>query len=130
MRKKSALVLKISNLSMANKPLTDRVPVQEAQDLMAKFQKTHDTIDRPEKFALMFCDVAESQSAVRQKLVSILQTSIQHDVDTRQEVKKVLLEIYNEDWKSFVRTSLGKIAIVLWTVASIAIGSMIDKYLQ
>jgi hypothetical protein len=111
------------------KPITDRVPAQEAEDLMAKFKKTHDTIDRPEKFAVMFCSVAESQTAVRQKLVSILQTSIQHDVETRQEVKKILLEIYNEDWKSFVRSAIGKVAILAWTAISLVIGAVINNYL-
>ena len=114
---------------MTTKPITDRVPANEAEVLMAKFKETHDTIDRPEKFAIMFCSVAESQTAVREKLVSILQTSIKHDVETREQVKNILLEIYAEDWKSFIRSSIGKIAIFVWTVITLIIGAIINSYL-
>jgi len=71
----------------------------------------------------------ESQTAVREKLVSILQSSIKLDVETREQVKNILLEIYAEDWKSFIRSSLGKIAIFVWTVITLIISAIINSYL-
>jgi hypothetical protein len=79
------------------------------------------------KFAEMFCKVAESQSAVRQKLMEVLRAAIQHDVDTRKEVKKVLKEIYDEDWKRFIRSTGAKIGAVVWTLLTLAIGYLFKK---
>lgn len=89
---------------------------------------THEIVDRPEKFAEMFCNVAQSQSAVRSKLMEVLRTAIQNDVETRREVKKVLKEIYDEDWKKFARSTGGKIAAVVWTLVTLAIGYFFKTY--
>lgn len=94
----------------------DRIPSSISQELLDGFKKTHDIIDRPEKFAEMFTKVADSQTAVRDKLSQILMLSIQHDVPTRQEVKKVLKEIYDEDWKHFIKSAWGKLALLAWTL--------------
>ena len=96
--------------------LQDRIPSSISQELLNSFKKTHDIIDRPEKFAEMFTNVADSQNAVRDKLAQILILSIQHDVPTRQEMKKVLKEIYDEDWKHFIKSAWGKLALLGWTL--------------
>jgi hypothetical protein len=46
-----------------------------------------------------------------------------------EQVKNILLEIYAEDWKSFIRSSLGKIAIFVWTVITLIISAIINSYL-
>lgn len=96
--------------------LQDRIPSSISHELLESFKKTHNIIDRPEKFAEMFTSVAESQNAVRNKLAEILVLSIQHDVPTRAEMKKVLKEIYDEDWKRFIRSAWGKLALLGWTL--------------
>jgi len=102
--------------------LGERIPGNLGDDVVKKLLHTHEIVDRPEKFAEMFTTVAESQNAVRQKLVEILRTSIQHDVESRKEIKKVLKEIYDEDWKHFIRSAWGKIGLAIWTAVSVAIG--------
>lgn len=96
--------------------LQDRIPSSISQELLESLKKTHDIIDRPEKFAKMFTEVADSQSLVREKLSQILILSIQHDVPTRTEMKKVLKEIYDEDWKHFIKSAWGKLALLGWTL--------------
>ena len=96
--------------------LQDRIPSSISHELLADLKKTHDIIDRPEKFAEMFTKVADTQNAVREKLSQILILSIQHDVPAREEMKKVLKEIYDEDWKYFIKSAYGKIALLVWTL--------------
>lgn len=113
------------------KEVQDRIPSSLVSDeLLEQLKHTHEIIDRPEKFASMFCDVAATQNAVREKLVEILTTSIQHDVNARKEVKKVMKELYDEDWRKFVRSAWGKIALVLWTAISTGIGFWINHWLS
>lgn len=86
------------------------------KELFENLKKTSAIIDRPEKFAQMFCSVADTQIDIRQKLSSILLLSIQKDIASRDEIKKVLIEIYKEDWRRFVRSAWGKIGFVVWTL--------------
>jgi hypothetical protein len=65
---------------------------------------------------------------VRQKLVEILRTSVQHDVETRKEVRKVLKEIYDEDWKHFIRSTGARVAAVAWTLVTLVLGYLFKKY--
>lgn len=108
---------------------SERIPGNLGEDVVKKLLHTHEIVDRPEKFAEMFCTVAESQNAVRQKLIEILRTSIQHDVESRKEIKKVLKEIYDEDWKHFIRSIWGKVAAILWTILTLGLGYLFKKYL-
>lgn len=100
----------------------ERIPSNLGEDVVAKLLHTHEIVDRPEKFAEMFCEVAKTQSAVREKLIEILSSAIQYDVESRKAVKQVLKELHDEDWKHFIRSAWGKIGLALWTAISVAIG--------
>lgn len=79
-------------------------------------QKLLQVIDRPEKFAEMFCSVAETQVSVRKKLIDILKEAVKTDTEAREAMKVILKEIYADDFKYWFRSVWGKIAIGLWTL--------------
>jgi arsenate reductase-like glutaredoxin family protein len=114
---------------MADELHNERIPASLSDDVLQKLLHTHNIVDRPEMFAEMFCKIAETQSAVRTKLMEVLRVAIQHDVPTRSEVKKVLKEIYDEDWKRFIRSTGAKIGAVVWTLITLAAGYFFKKYI-
>jgi hypothetical protein len=114
---------------MTDEPHNERIPASLSDDVLKKLLHTHDIVDRPEMFAEMFCKVAESQSAVRTKLMGVLIIAIQNDVETRNEMKKVLKEIYDEDWKRFIRSTGAKVGAIVWTIVTLALGYFFRKYI-
>lgn len=112
-----------------NEQQEERIPGNLGDDVVKKLLHTHEIVDRPEKFAEMFVTVAQSQNAVREKLVEILRSSIQHDVESRREIKRVLKEIYDEDWRKFIRSAWGRLALVVWTVITLLLGYLFKRYI-
>lgn len=95
-------------------------------DAQLKLQKTHDTLDRPEKFAELFCDVAKKQVVVQDLLRSMIQKTIQSE-ESKKHITGLIRQINKDEWKSFVRSAWGKVALVVWTVCTIALGAFFDK---
>ena len=96
-------------------------------DSKLKLETAHKIADRPEEFAKLFCCVADTQNNIRKKLTEILVLSIQHDVPSRKEIKKAIKEIYDEDWRGFLRSVWGKISLVVGILVSALIGAWINS---
>ena len=91
-------------------------------DAQIKLEKTHDTIDRPEKFAALFCKVAKEQVAVQELLSKMINRSIQSE-ESKKHLTGVIRHINSQEWKSFVRSTGGKTALAIWTVITLFLGA-------
>lgn len=86
-----------------------------------KLDKTHDMLDRPEKFAEFFKKCASNYTPIKDLLKSIIQEIIESDVDGKKAFRKLIREEVNEDWKAIISLLTPKI----WGVFLILLGALI-----
>ena len=90
-----------------------------------KLEESYAIVDRADRLAELFCKAAETQISVRQKILDVLKLAIETDAPSREQVKKILKEIHDEDWRMFVKSAWAKIGIVVWTLVTALISAYI-----
>lgn len=91
-----------------------------------KLEKTHDVLDRPEKFAELFCDVAKNQVSVQTLIKDMIRDSLTTDSKARDGLLSLIKQAMNEDWRTWFRSAWGKAGLALWTVATLALGAWLN----
>lgn len=112
---------------MAKQPKNNEDDIFDA-DSKLKLDQAYEAIDRPDRFAKIFCKVAEDQVMVQKTINKLIQKALAQDVDSRSALKGIVRQVLKEDWRSFVRSTGGKLAILLWTLAVLFLGAWADKF--
>lgn len=94
-----------------------------------KLEKAHDLLDRPEKFAKLFCDVAKNQVTVQTLLKEMIREALRGDTESREALMKLIRQAMKEDWRTWARSAWGKVGLAAWTVVTLAIGAYLDTLL-
>lgn len=94
-------------------------------DASAVLQETKDKLDRPDKFAEIFCQAAKSQVKIKECLSKIIRELVTKDTAVNQHLNNAFKEIIKKDTKAFhsmlwkkigwIVTVLGSIAVTLFT---------------
>lgn len=92
-----------------------------------KLEKAHDVLDRPEKFAKLFCDVAKNQVSVQALIKDMIRDSLNNDTKARESLLGLIRHAMREDWRVWLRSAWGKAGLALWTVATIGLGAWINS---
>lgn len=92
-----------------------------------KLEKAHDVLDRPEKFAKLFCDVAKNQVSVQTLLKEMIRESLTSDTKSRDALLGLIKQAMRDDWRIWLRSAWGKAGLAIWTVATIALGAWINS---
>ncbi len=92
-----------------------------------KLDKTHDVLDRPEKFAKLFCDVARKQVDMQTFLKEVMRELIATDPKARDSLLGLIRQAMKEDWKSWLRSRGGMVIFGIWTLITIAFGAWISS---
>lgn len=92
-----------------------------------KLDKAHDLVDRPEKFAKLFCDVAKNQVSVQALIKEMIRESVATDPKSREALLGLIRQALREDWKTWVRSAWGKAGLALWTAGTLALGAWINS---
>lgn len=91
------------------------------------YTKISASLEQPDKFAEIFCAAAKTQKSIDTILKNNVRELLQHDNETRSEIKGMLREIEKEDWKRVVK----KIGFSGWTIivaATSAIVTLIGRH--
>ena len=85
-------------------------------DAQIKLQTAHDAIQHPDKFAEIFCNAAQSQVSIKQYIRQELQESLTSDVKTKDAMRVIIKQHFDEDWRTWLKSAWGKFAILIWTL--------------
>ena len=99
-------------------------------DAQLKLDKAHNVIDRPEKFAAHFRNVAKSQTDIKKVIMEIVRECIESDVETRKHFKNLIREVENENWRGFLKTLGGKAFFGIWTLIVIVVTAIVNKFIH
>jgi hypothetical protein len=81
-----------------------------------KLDKTHDLLDRPEKFAKFFVDVSIAQTAIQNRINEMIRKALKDDNDSKKALIELIKSAQKEDWRAFVKSAWGKVALGIWTL--------------
>ncbi|QQR61107.1 hypothetical protein IPH19_01410 [Candidatus Uhrbacteria bacterium] len=81
----------------------------------------HDAIDRPDKFAELFCQAAKTQTSVKEVLWEQIRSILTTDVEARNALKVIVREVEKEDVRIFGK----KIGFGVWTLFTIGMGAFL-----
>lgn len=93
-----------------------------------KLEKAHKIADRPDEFAKLFCKVAKEQTIVQDMINDMIRKALNTDVSSRGALQGLIQVAYKEDWKAFVKSAWGKIALVVWTLITALISAWIGSH--
>jgi hypothetical protein len=93
-----------------------------------KLDRAHDIIDRPEKFAAHFRTVARTQTDIKRVIVEIIRECLESDIDAKKQLKNLIREVEQENWKSFLKSTWGKVGVGIWTVITLALGAFFTHF--
>ena len=105
-------------------PLEERLVAVEEQS-----KESHDKLLTPHLFEVVLCDAMKTQSNIKGAIKVILLEQLATDSPARIEIKKILKEIVNDDWKLWMRTTLGKVVTVGGAIILLVIGALIQKWI-
>lgn len=86
-----------------------------------ELKTTVDKIDRPDKFAVLFCEAAQTQVAIKNRLGEVVKEIIADDKSVKEKIKELLKEIQRDN----IRFMLSGVTWVLTSAISAAIGSIV-----
>ena len=104
--------------------LEEQLPV-----IQDKLTEVYSKLLTPHLFEVVLCGAMKSQSNIKDAIKTILLEQMAMDSPARGEIKKLLKEIVMEDWKLWLRTTLGKVLTVVGAVALLIAGALIHKYI-
>lgn len=103
----------------------DKPNTPDNYDSSAILQETRDKLDRPDKFAEIFCQAAKSQVKIKEYLGKLIREQITKDTAVNQHLINSFKRIIKDDTKAFyvalwkklgwLLTVLGTIAVTLFT---------------
>jgi hypothetical protein len=96
-------------------------------DHQLKLNLAHDILQHPDKFAEVFVKAAQTQVSVKQLIRTEIRECLASDVDSIKYLKSLIADHIKEDWKAFLRTWIGKIALLMWTVLVALIGVLVGR---
>lgn len=97
----------------------------KAED-QVKLKKVHEMLEQPDKFAEVFCKVAETQIKVRDIFRKEILKSISTDVDCRNHLKGIIRKVEREDVIVFGK----KIGFGVWTIIVFILGAIVNAFLS
>ncbi|PIR54711.1 hypothetical protein COU74_03080 [Candidatus Peregrinibacteria bacterium CG10_big_fil_rev_8_21_14_0_10_36_19] len=106
---------------MGNNKKDDIFSTEEFLGLKSAQEK----IERPDQFAEVFCAAAKTQTSVKDLLRELLQEIIATDPKARESLNGLIKEVFQQDWKAFVRSAWGKFALLSWTLVAAGIGAWV-----
>lgn len=89
-------------------------------DAQLKLQTAHEAVERPDKFAELFCKAAKTQTAIKDILWDELRKLLASDQAARESLKGIIREVEKEDWKFLGK----KFFIGIWTLVVIVLTSI------
>lgn len=99
-------------------------------DEFISLKNTQEKIERPDQFAELFCAAAKTQTSVKDLLRELLQEIIATDPKARESLNGLIKQVFQQDWRAFIRSAWGKFALVTWTVVSVGIGAWIKSLFE
>ena len=111
---------------MPNPPGTPALGAADVQfnaDAQLKLDTAHDILQHPDKFAEIFLKAATSQTAIKNHIQKEIQDSLSTDQISKAALKTLIKEQLKEDWKGFMRSTGGKIAFGVWSIALVVLGA-------
>jgi len=94
-----------------------------------KLDKTHDILDRPEKFAQFFVKVSKEQTGIQDRINEMIRKAIKEE-DSKKVITELIKSAQKGDWHAFARSIGGKIAFAVWSVALVVITILLQNYLK
>ena len=61
-------------------------------------------------------------------IIEIIRECLESDVDARKQFKNMIREVESENWKAFLKTTWGRIALGLWTLVVIAVTAFAEAW--
>ena len=107
-----------------SKPETDAKFNVDAQ---VKLETAHDVIQHPDKFAEVFVNAAKSQISIKEYIQKEIVNTLQLHPESRESLKGLIKEQFNEDWKSFAMSVGGKILLGVWSLLLLGIGAWLGS---
>lgn len=99
-------------------------------DEFLNLKDTQQKVERPDGFAKLFCEAAKSQTAVKDLLKEIIQDLLETDVKAQNVLKRLIQEVFKQDWRAFIKTVWGKFALIAWTAITALIAVLIDRAIK
>lgn len=97
-------------------------------DPSVEFKATLDKIERPDLFAKVFCDAAESQVCIKDILGKLIRENIKENKEVHEAGKQLFKEIIDEDKRYFFKMTLEKLKSLFYAVCGI-IGTLLVQWL-
>lgn len=104
--------------------MTPKQPKKEDNfdpSIFAKLESSHEILDRPDKFAEYFKKNLKSQALMKDAIAAEIINLMQTNNAVRDEVKKLVLEVQKEDWKTFLK----KFGSWIYTVVAFLLGTAV-----
>lgn len=102
-------------------------------DTEAVLKETKDKLDRPDKFADIFCQAAKSQVKIKDCLGKIIREMITKDAQVNQHLNNAFKEIIAKDTKIFYsnlwRKLKGPVALIGTAIGSVVL-TLFTQYLM
>lgn len=105
-------------------------PKNDNFDIEGKYKETYETIDRPEKFAELFCKVAESQTNIQDFLKKFVINFTKENPEFKKELRQLIKDEFKKDYRAWLRTTAGKIGFAIWTILIIILTTLISKWFE
>ena len=97
-------------------------------DVDAILQETKDKLERPDKFADIFCEAAKSQIKINKTIVKIIKETVSKDVELNNHFNSMFVNIVKKDTKQFF-SSLWRKGIWIITVIGSVILTLLTQFL-
>jgi hypothetical protein len=94
-----------------------------------KLDTAHEILQRPDKFAKLFCDAANKQVDIQNTIKKFIKDSLESDIQTRNALKGMIRHENKESWKAFMMSTGGKIGLGIWTIVTILLTVLAERYL-
>jgi hypothetical protein len=91
-----------------------------------KLDKAHDTIEHPDQFANVLCNVVETQSKVKDAIKKEVKIAVCSDLEMKTFLKEVIKEVEKEEMWIWGK----KIGFAVWTILILIAGALISKYIK
>ena len=99
----------------------DKINAPDGYDASAILQETKDKLDRPDKFAEIFCQAAKSQVKIKECLSKIIRELVTKDTSVNQHLNNTFKDIIKKDTKAFYTMLWKKLGWLLTVVGTIAV---------
>lgn len=112
---------------MSTKPAANDVPFNA--DSQLKLELVHGAIQRPDKFAELFVNAAQTQNSIKEHIRKEIRDSLTLDPDSRTALKGIMKECFKEDWKTWIRSKGTLVGFAIWSIFLAALSAWFGKIL-